>query len=684
MNIVKYGLLTFAMLVGLLTASIGYFLYAENKVDARIEGNQLGEVKTLQQGGIHYRDLNKNGRLDAYENPAAEFRTRIENLLSLMTVEEKVGLMFHAVGSVGPNASLTEAPKVSDNPVENWVFKVMMHGNLPRSLIVRHINHFNLINSLPAEDMIRWHNAAQKAAARTRLGIPISFSTDPRHSFRDAPGATSIVSVNMSQWPDALGFAALDDVEVTKQFGRIANLEYRALGLRTALHPMADLATDPRWGRNIGTFGEDADLSSRHIYAYIKGFQGEQIDRTSVLAVTKHFPGGGAVKDGHEPHFHHGRHQGYPGNNFDYLLKPFKAAFAAGSAQIMTSYGIPTGQTDEEVAMSFNRWILTDLLRDNLGFEGVALADWNVVTPLGAWRYIGYKPARSWGVETLSVKQRFAKALHAGIDQFGGEIYPEPLIEMVVAGQISEDRIDQSARRILLDKFRLGLFDDPYLLTEGLEEKLQVAENIALGRRAQRQSQVLLKNNTTTDNSPILPLAQGIKVYVEGFKSELLADYAQQVDSPEAADVAILNMKAPAGKPQLRASIQDTLFEQFFRQGNLDFEVEVQDHIRGIMEKVPTVVTMYLDRPAVIPHIAKEAAGLLVNFGGTDDAILDVLFGDASPKGRLPFEMPSSMAAVLEQYEDTPYDSKDPLFPFGFGLEYQSMDEVVRNKYKTQ
>ena len=156
---------------------------------------------------------------------------------------------------------------------------------------------------------------------------------------------------SFSQWPEPIGLAATGDAALVQQFGDIARQEYLAVGIRVALHPMADLATEPRWARINGTFGEDAELASRMVSAYIRGFQGEKLGPHSVACMTKHFPGGGPQKDGEDPHFSYGKDQVYPGNNFDYHLIPFEAAFQAGTAQIMPYYGMPVGTPSK-------RWVL--------------------------------------------------------------------------------------------------------------------------------------------------------------------------------------------------------------------------------------------------------------------------------------------------------------------------------------
>ena len=178
--------------------------------------------------------------------------------------------------------------------------------------------------------------------------------------------------------------------------------------------------------------------------------------------MTKHFPGGGPQKDGLDPHFEFHQGQIYPGDNFDYHLIPFEAAIEANTSAIMPYYGIPLGQTDEDVGMAFNKMIITDLLRKKYKYDGIVCADWGLITdsPLGPdviW------PARAWGVEDLNEEDRALKIIEAGCDQFGGETRPELIIQLVKTGKLSEKRIDVSIKRLLWQKFQLGLFDNPFV-----------------------------------------------------------------------------------------------------------------------------------------------------------------------------------------------------------------------------
>lgn len=589
-----------------------------------------------------FRDLNKNGRLDPYEDPRRPIEDRVEDLLAQMTLAEKAGLLFQTMAWLDEEQAAGFGQPLASEMIT-----------------ARLMNHFNVVGGGDARRMAEWHNHLQRLAEGTRLGIPLTISTDPRHSFSDNPLA-SLWAGAFSLWPEPPGLAAIGDPKLVETFADIARREYLAVGIRLALHPMADLATEPRWGRNNGTFGEDAALASRLVAAYIRGFQGETLGPESVACMTKHFPGGGPQKDGEDPHFAYGREQVYPGNNFAYHLPPFEAAFAAGTAQIMPYYGMPVGLEYEEVGFGFNKGIVTGLLREHYGFQGVVCTDWGLLTDA----VIGGRvlPARAWGVEHLSLAERAKKVLEAGVDQFGGEACPEVLIELVSSGQVAEARLDTSVRRVLHDKFRLGLFDNPYVDPEAAERIAGNQEFREAGARAQRQSLVLLKNSDGAAGK-VLPVRGQPNIYIENINPEVAAAYGRVVSRVEDADLAILRLKAPY-EPR------EGFLESLFHAGDLSFSEPELARILRILAAVPTVVDIYLDRPAVIPEIAAQSAGLLANFGVSDEAVLDVIFGRFAPAGKLPFELPSSMEAVRAQKSDVPYDSADPLFPFGHGLTY--------------
>jgi beta-glucosidase len=610
------------------------------------------EAPVLEQDGHRFRDLNKNGRLDPNEDSRLPVEERVADLLAQMTIEEKVGLMFHQMTGMTPEGELVNKRSLRHRTI---VGTTKLLGELL-------VNHVNLYSVSAPRQLARWSNNLQKAAERTRLGIPVTVSSDPRHSCRRTVVA-SMASDHFSAWPEPIGLGAADDPDMTREFADMARQEYVAAGIRTALHPMADLATEPRWSRIVGTFGEDAELSARHTGAYVRGFQGNELGPHSVACMTKHFPGGGPQKDGEDPHFPYGKEQVYPGGNFEYHLRPFAAAFEAGTAAIMPYYGQPIGVDGiEEVGFGYNRDVVTGLLRERFGFDGVVCTDWGLITPV---KILGFKTlfaARAWGVEHLSRDERALKAIDAGVDQFGGEHCVDVVLQLVRSGRVSEERIDESARRLLRDKFRLGLFDDPYVDEDAAEKTIGAAPFRAAGEQAQRKSIVLLKNGHEGE-APILPLRGKPKAYLDGVDPALAAAFCEPVTDIDEAEVAIVRVDAPFRK-------RKGLLERLFRAGDLDFEAGELQRLLGICERVPTVLDVFLDRPAVLPEVAAASAALLGNFGARDAAFLDVVFGRHAPTAKLPFELPSSMEAVRDQAPDLPYDSNAPLFPFGHGLTY--------------
>jgi beta-glucosidase len=581
----------------------------------------------------------------SYRNAGLPVSERVEDLLGRMTLEDKVGLFFHRPIAMNDDGTLLEG--------------VGFLGPMStRALVIeKRITHFNVYGLPGPRATAEWHNALQRLARESELGIPVTISSDPRHGF-DGNLATGSTAGSFSQWPEPIGFGAAADEALVEEFGDIARQEYLAVGIRVALHPMADLATEPRWARIVGTFGEDADLVGRLAAASIRGFQGETLGPHSVACMLKHFPGGGPQKDGEDPHFAYGREQVYPGGNFEYHLQPFRPALDAGAAQVMPYYGMPVGTPFEEVGFGFNRDVITGLLRTRFGFDGVVCSDWSLLTDVRGADGEVLIEAKAWGVEDLTVEERLAKAVDAGVDQLGGEDCTDVLLGLVRNGRISEARIDESARRLLRDKFRLGLFDDPFVDPEAAERIVGQAAFREAGGRAQRRAIALLHNG-----GGVLPLRQGARIYVDGVDPEVAAGYGEVVAEPAEAEVAILRVGAPF-EPR------EGFLERLFRAGSLEYGPEQRERMLGLCATVPTVVDVFLDRPAVIPELAREAAALLADVGASDAAVLDVVFGRHAPTGRLPFELPSSSAAVETQRPDVPHDSQDPLYPYGHGLTY--------------
>lgn len=577
-----------------------------------------------------------------YQDASLPVDQRVDDLLSRMDAADKAGMLFHTMAMY------------ADPEEGNTAFGIPSIGSMIRK---RRMNHFNLLGSAPqGRDFAAWYNALQRMALGTGLGIPITFSTDPRHSFSDNP-LTSLMAGPFSQWPETLGFAAIGSPERLERFADIARQEYLAVGLRVALHPQIDLATEPRWSRIAGTFGEDADLTSRLVVGYIRGFQGDELGAESVATMVKHFPGGGPQKDGEDPHFAWGKEQVYPGGAQEYHLRPFIAAIDAGATQMMPYYGQPVGTDWEEVGFGFNKGVLTDLLRDRLGFEGIVCTDWGLLTDVVIFG--ADMPARAWGVENLTRPERIVKALDAGVDQFGGELCTDELLKLVDAGEVAEERLDVSVRRLLREKFRLGLFDAPFVDEEHAAAIVGREDFVEEGLAAQSDALTLL-----TNAGGFLPLTKGARIYAEGVDADALAAYATVVATPEEADAAILRVKAPY-EDRDRGGFSD-----MFHSGSLEFPAEEHARLTAITETVPSVVDIYLDRPAVLGGLEESARAVIADYGASDEAVLRVLFGDRGPQGSLPFDLPRSDAAVVASRSDVAFDTEDPVFRFGHGLRY--------------
>jgi beta-glucosidase len=607
-------------------------------------GTRVASV--LRVDGLLFKDLNKNGRLDKYEDWRLPVEVRVDDLVAQMTIEEKAGLMVGPSLTVGPNNGVSEQPTYMVSPF-NPGPPAMVSPATVDGLYKRHIRQFINRDNLAPRSMVSWLNAVQQLAEGSRLGIPVLFVTNPRNTLGVGAvfGITEAGSA-FSQWPGTLGLAAMRDPALVEEFARIAAREYVAVGLRGAYHPTADIATEPRWGRFRETFGEDAALTTELITAYIRGFQGKTLGPQSVALVTKHFPGAGPALGGQDAHFPYGKNQVYPGKNLEYHLQPWRAAIREGTAMIMPYYAVPKGLTSEEVGMAYNREIITELLRNKLGYQGVVNSDTGISTSM------------PWGVEKLTLKDRYKKAIEAGVDRMGGDLTPEIIVELVKGGELTEERINQSARRILKVHFQLGIFENPYANPDEAARIVRRKEFQERADLAQRKSIVLLRNSNN-----ILPLKPGTRMFIENIDPAVAARFGYVSTSGlEQAEVAIIRVTSKRDAGYLGTNTGAPI--------ELTLPVEQVAQIQALMRKKPTIVVVQFDKPLVIPELARESAALLATFGVSDEALFDVLTGRFNPRGKLPFELPSSMEAVRQQLEDLPYDSRDPLFKFGAGLSY--------------
>jgi beta-glucosidase len=721
-------------------------------------------VKILTVDRLGFKDLNKNGSLDPYEDWRLSADERAKDLASKMTVEQIAGLMLFSRHQAIPAPSAGfRADTYNGKPLAESGMKASDLSDGPRKFItddkVRHI----LITSVESPEVAaEWTNNVQALAESIDLGIPANNSSDPRHGTNSTAEFNEGAGGSISMWPGSLGLAATFDPALVKEFGTIASIEYRSLGISTALSPQVDIATDPRWNRVSGTFGEDPQLSADMARAYIDGFQtsaaGKEIKDgwgyESVNAMVKHWPGGGSGEGGRDAHYGFGKYAVYPGDQFETALIPFtEGAFklegkTGMASAVMPYYTISYGQdkvNNENVGNSYNKYIITDLLRNKYKYDGVACTDWLVTGDETAIDV--FLTGKSWGVEGLSIAGRHYKALMAGVDQFGGNNEMGPVIEAYNIGvkehgeEFMRRRFEQSAVRLLKNIFRPGLFENPYLDIAESKSTVGKPEFMKTGYEAQLKSIVMLKNSGNT-----LPLARGKKVYIPKkftpggrnflgmpipekldypVNPAMVGKYFEVTDNPEEADYGLAFIDSPnsglgydaadakksngylpislqygeyqakdardpsiAGGDPLEKFTNRTYRNKKVKAINLTDLAMVNDTKKKMKGK-PVIVIMQMSNPAVFSEFEPNAAAILVHFGVQHQALLDILAGAAEPSALLPLQMPIDMATVEKQAEDVPLDmtcyvDKDGnTYDFGFGLNWKGVISDGRvEKYK--
>lgn len=564
----------------------------ENKDGVVIVNNKDGKVLSysptsgvalLTVDRYAFKDLNKNGQLDVYEDWRLPAEERARDLASKMTLEQIGGLMLYSGHQSIPSRGGYRGPTFYDGKPfdESGASPGDLSDEQKKFLKDDNLRHVLITSVASSAVAAQWNNNAQSLVESLDLGIPINTSSDPRHGM-DAyaefnAGAGGMISI----WPGTLGIAATFDPTVMHQFGDIASREYRAMGIATALSPQIDLATEPRWSRFDGTMGEDPDLATDMARAYVDGFQStENTDGSgwglqSVNTMVKHWPGGGPEEGGRDAHFGYGAYAVYPGNNLKDHIQPFaEGAFnleggTEKASAVMPYYTISYERdtvNGENVGNAFNKYLITDLLRGTYGYEGVICTDWNVTKKVTA---IDLFEGKSWGVEKLSDAERHYKALEAGVDQFGGNNKMGPVIEAYRIGvsEHGEDymraRFEASAVRLLNNIFRVGLFENPYLDVAETEKIVGNEDFVKSGFEAQLKSVVMLKNSQKT-----LPLKKQLKVYIPQrytpagknwfgmdipekwelpFNPEIVNTYFTVVEDPKEADFALVGIRSPDG-----------------------------------------------------------------------------------------------------------------------------------------
>ncbi len=721
-------------------------------------------IKILEEDGFAFKDLNGNGVLDPYEDWRLPVEERISDLVGRMSIDQIAGLMLyssHQSVSVpdpdnaftmrfagtyrGGNAFDIEKDRIWDLTDQQKLF--LERDN------VRHILMTSVENSAAAA---RWNNNIQAYCESVGLGIPANISSDPRH------GASSngefFVGANgsISQWPSTLGLAASFDPELTKLFGEIMSKEYRGLGITTALSPQIDLATEPRWNRFNGTFGSISKLSADMARAYVDGCQtteGEEDGwgRDSINAMVKHWPGGGTGEGGRDANYCYGMYSVYPGNNAAEHLVPFtEGAFKLNgptgkAAAVMPYYTISLGldkKYGENVGNSYNKHIITDMLREKYGFDGVVCTDWGITADCGG---LDDFARTSWGVSHLSVNERHYKALMAGVDQFGGNNDAAPVIAAYKMGCASmgeeamRKRFEASASRLLANIFRPGLFEVPYTDPDESAANVGCAEYMKAGFDAQKRSIILLKNH-----AGILPLPKTAKVYIPDcpetvpagmaarfskpgtvypahpwISKELASRYLQITDDPDEADAAIVFMDSPKTMKngydpetgyvpvtlQYRPYTAYTAREKSIAMGdpfsykdpNRSYkgrtmttgnepELDTLIETKKKMGDRPVIVALDVTNPMVMSEVEPLADAVLMGFELQKQAYLEMASGMDEPSGLLPFQIPAGMETVEAHCEDLPgdlechTDTDGNTYDFGFGMNFGGIIKDARTE----
>ena len=711
----------------------GYNLVVQKK------GSTLGYspssgVTLLTKGRYAFKDLNRNGEIDAYEDWRKPAKARAEDLASQLSIDEIAGLMLYSGHQAINGPDITAAQK-----------KFLEEDNL-RAVLMTSVSS--------PEDAARWNNNVQAFVEGLGHGIPANNSSDPRHGAQATAEYDAGNGGRISMWPSSLGMAATFDPSLVEEFGRIASVEYRALGIATALSPQIDLATEPRWSRFNGTFGEDPDLDTDMARAYVDGFQTStgSVEISggwgyeSVNAMIKHWPSGGPEEGGRDAHYSYGKYAVYPGDNLKTQMKPFvegalklKGKTAMASA-VMPYYTISYNQdpSGEQNGNSYSKYIITDLLRNTFDFDGVVCTDWNITKDY--FHVEGFE-GKCWGNETLTEAERHFKVIEAGVDQFGGNNEKGPVIEAYnmwvekYGEKAARKRFEQSAVRLLMNIFRTGLFENAYLDPAATAETVGKPEFMEAGYNAQLKSIVMLKNHAGA-----LPQKGRAKVYIPQVPStgrgtarftdpvaeSMVLKYYDKVSDPKDADFAIAFIQAPAsgsgysvedrnagGNGYVPISLQyNDYTADYARETSIaggdpleDFtnrsykgktvttsnksQMELVRETKKAMGNKPVVAVISISRPMVMSEIESYCDAILLSFGIQNQAIMETVSGANEPSGLLPMQMPADMRTVEEQFEDVPRDMrchKDTdgnTYDFAFGLNWSGVISDARTeKYK--
>jgi len=710
------------------------FVLVENQGGPTLGYSPESGVSILTVDGFKFKDLNKDGKLDKYEDWRLPVDERAKDLASKMSTDQIAGLMLYSIHQSIPAAE----SGFSSGTYNGKAFSLSganawdLTDDQQKFLKDDNLRHVLITSVQSAEVAAKWNNSMQAFLEGIDLGIPGNTSSDPRHATSNDAEFNVGSGGLMSLWPRELGLAATFSPETVKLFGNVASAEYRALGITTALSPQIDLATDPRWFRMGMTFGEGTELVTDLGRAYIDGFQtstgkDEVVDGwgyKSVNAMVKHWPSGGPEEGGRDGHWAYGKFAVYPGNNFDEHLKPFtEGAFKLDgktgmASAVMPYYTISYNQAKDgtNYGNGFSKYIVTDLLREKYGYDGVVCTDWLITGNEGPTPdFFAGKP---WGTEEMTIAERHYMVLKAGCDQFGGNNEKGPILEAYQMGvqEFGElymrTRFEQSAVRLLRNIFRLGLFENPYLDPQESASIVGNPDFMQAGYDAQLKSTVMLKNKEN-----VLPIKEKKtvlipKTYAPAVKNffgqwpEPLLDYPVNLDivkkyynvtsDPNEADFALVFVTNPqsenggysvadrqaggngyvpislqydpyvavdarehsiaAGDPVTDPTITDRSYKGKTGRTNNANDLDILLRAREMMRNKPVIAVIDVSNPMVFNEFEKHMDGIIIRFGGSVQSVMDIVSGKYEPSGLLPVQMPANMSTVEKQQEDVPYD----------------------------
>jgi len=748
-----------------LQAQQANFTIVKNNKGADLGYSSESGIQILIVNGKKFKDLNKNGKLDKYEDWRLSADERAKDLASKMSVEQIAGLMLYSRHQALPapvdgyRAGHYNGKLYPESGAKPWQLTDEQKAFLKEDNL-RHV----LITSVETPEVAAlWNNQMQAFVEGIGLGIPSNTSTDPRHTANVTSEFNAGAGGTISMWPDGLGMASTFDPKIVEQFGQIAAKEYRALGIATALSPQIDLGSEPRWYRISMTFGESPALTRDMGRAYIDGFQtsyGKDEIKDgwgykSVNAMVKHWPSGGAEEGGRDGHWAYGKFAVYPGNNLQQHIDPFiNGAFklkgkTSKASAVMPYYTITFDQDkkyNENVANGYSKYIITDLLRDKYGYDGVVCTDWLVTGEEG--KTPNLFAGKPWGVENLSIDERHYKAIVAGVDQFGGNNDKKPVLAAYEMGikefgeTFMRARFERSAVRLLKNIFRVGLFENPYLNVEETKAIVGSPDFMKAGYDAQLKSVVLLKNKAS-----VLPLREKKtvfipKIYTASSKDwwgvasqpkleypvnlELVKKYYNVTEDPSKADFAIVFVTSPqsleggydlkdrqngsngyvpislqygtytatearaksiaAGDQVIDPTIKDRTYKNKTVTAANTMDLRTILDTKDMMNGKPVIVSVTANKPMIFNEFEKQVDGIVLNFGVSSQAVLDIISGKTEPSGLLPVQMPANMETVEKQFEDVPFDmishkdSEGNVYDFAYGLNWKGVIKDSRTE----